>query len=111
MVAVTMRRLLRRLGYRLSAVLTIPFILAFMLLVGFTPSVCRAGVMCLVWLGGYLVSRRQDGLNSLGLAAMLLLAENPYTLQNAGFQLSFMATAGILLIAPRLMGPFSPIEP
>lgn len=111
MVAVTMRRLLRRLGYRLSAVLTIPFILVFMLLVGFTPSVCRAGVMCLVWLGGYLVSRRQDGLNSLGLAAMLLLAENPYTLQNAGFQLSFMATAGILLIAPRLMGSFTSIEP
>lgn len=108
LVAVSVRRLLRRLGvgYRLSAILTMPVILAFMLLVGFTPSVCRAGVMCLVWLCGYLVSRRPDGLNSLGLSAMLLLLENPYTLLNAGFQLSFMATAGILLIAPRLMRKF-----
>ncbi len=62
--------------------------------------------MCLIWLTGYLFCRRPDGLNSLGLAAMLVLLENPYTLLNAGFQLSFMATAGILLIAPRLMRRF-----
>ncbi len=110
LVAATIRRLLRPLGFRLSAVLTMPFVLAFMLLVGFTPSVCRAGVMCLVWLGSYLVSRRPDGLNSLGLSTVILLAVNPYTLYNAGFQLSFMATAGILLIAPRLMRRFPPME-
>ena len=108
LVAVTIRRLFRRVGvgFRLSAILTMPVILAFMLMVGFTPSVCRAGVMCLVWLSSYLVSRRPDGLNSLGLSALILLAVNPYTLLNAGFQLSFLATAGILLIAPRLMGDF-----
>ena len=106
LVAATVRRLLRRLGvgFRLSAILTMPAILVFMLLVGFSPSVCRAGVMCLVWLSSYLVSRRPDGLNSLGLSAMILLAANPYTLLNAGFQLSFLATAGILLIARRLLG-------
>ena len=108
LVAVSVRRLFRGLGlgFRLSAILTMPVIPVFMLLVGFTPSVCRAGVMCLVWLTGYLFCRRPDGLNSLGLAAMLVLLGNPYTLLNAGFQLSFMATAGILLIAPRLMRGF-----
>lgn len=108
LLALTVRRLLRGLGvgFRLSSVLTIPVVLAFMLLVGFTPSVCRAGVMCLVWLCSCLFSRRPDGLNSLGLSAMLLYLANPYTLYNAGFQLSFMATAGILLLAPRLMRGF-----
>ena len=111
LVAVTLRRLFRglRLGYRLSAILTAPVVLLFMWLVGFTPSVCRAGVMCLVWLSGFLVCRRPDGLNSLGLAAILVLLANPYTLYNAGFQLSFLATAGILLVAPRLMRHYPPM--
>lgn len=108
LVAVSVRRLFRGLGlgFRLCAILTMPVVLVFMLLVGFTPSVCRAGVMCLIWLSGYLFHRRSDGLNALGLAAALVLLENPYTLLNAGFQLSFMATAGILMIAPRLMRGF-----
>lgn len=112
LVAVTVRRLFRafRVGFRLSAILTAPVVFLFMWLVGFTPSVCRAGVMCLVWLGGFLFSRRPDGLNSLGLAVMVLLLANPYTLYNAGFQLSFLATAGILLIAPRLMRNYPPLE-
>lgn len=104
LLAVILRRLFRRLGasYRWSALLTMPVVLVFMWLVGFTPSVCRAGLMCLLWLGGYLLGRRSDGLNALGLAAALILSQNPYTLWEVGFQLSFLATAGVLLLYPRL---------
>lgn len=106
LVAVAVRSLLRRagLGIRWSAALTVPVVIAFVLLVGATPSVCRAAVMCLIWLVGQLLWRRSDGLNSLGLAAALLLLYNPYTLLSAGAQLSFFATAGVLWLTPRLCG-------
>lgn len=107
LVALAVWGLLRRagLGLRLSAALTIPVILLFAVLMGATPSVCRAAVMCLVWLAGFLLRRRSDGLNSLGLAAILILLYNPYTLLSAGAQLSFLATAGVLILTPRLCRP------
>ena len=91
-----------RLGRRGAAALTMPVVVLFMLLIGDTPSVVRAGVMCLVGLAGRLSRSRADGLNSLGLAAILLLLYNPYMLFAAGFQLSFLAAAGVLSLTPRL---------
>lgn len=83
---------------RLAAALTMAVVVFFMLLVGFTPSVVRAGVMCLVLLGGQLFTRRADGLNSMGLALLLLLANNPYCLLDVGLQLSFGAAGGVLCL-------------
>lgn len=104
MLAVTLRLLLRRLrvGYRLAAVLTVPLIWAFAGMVGNGPSVLRAACMCTVWLVGFMVYRRHNGLNAWGFAAAGLLLIDPYCLLDIGFQLSFAATAGVLLIAPRL---------
>lgn len=102
LVAVTIRRLLRRLGMRLSAVFTLLAVWGFALFVGASPSVLRAAMMATVWLAGSILFCRSDGLNSLGLAATILLAVNPYTIRNVGFQLSFAATAGVLLLVPRL---------
>lgn len=87
---------------RLAAVLTVVGVGLFMALVGFTPSVVRAGVMCLVMLGGQLFTRRADGLNSMGLALVLLLAVNPYCLLDAGLQLSFGAAGGVLCLTKPL---------
>lgn len=83
---------------RLAAALTMMTVVLFMALIGFTPSVVRAGVMCLVMLSGQLFTRRADGLNSMGLALMLLLAANPYCLLDAGLQLSFGAAGGVLCL-------------
>ncbi len=104
MLAVALRGLLRRVGvgYRLSAVMVLPIIWLFAGMVGGTSSVLRAAVMCSLWLMGFVVRRRYDGLNAWGLAAAVLLAADPYRLLNAGFQLSFAAAAGVLILAPRL---------
>ncbi len=87
---------------RLSAAVTMAVVVFFMALVGFTPSVVRAGVMCLVMLSGQLFTRRADGLNSMELALMLLLAANPYCLLDAGLQLSFGAAGGVLCLTKPL---------
>lgn len=96
--------LFARLGRRISAMLTMSAVLLFMWLIGDTPSVIRAGVMVLVLLTGRVLRQRADSLNSLGLAAVLLLSYNPYMLFSVGFQLSFAATVGVLTLSPRLAG-------
>ncbi len=84
---------------RIAAMLTMAAVVFFMALIGFTPSVVRAGVMCLVMLGGQLFIRRADGLNSMGISLILLLAVSPYCLLDAGLQLSFGAAGGVLCLA------------
>ena len=95
-----LRRL--RLSRRAAAAVAMPFVLLYMLLVGLSAPVLRAGVMCLVWLAGRLLFRRADGMNSLGLAAAMLLLGNPYMAVSPSFLLSFSATAGVLCLSPRL---------
>jgi competence protein ComEC len=76
-------------------------IAAYVLAVGPQPSVIRAGIAgslaSLAWLSG----RLQDAWHALLVAAIVLLAWNPYTFFDAGFQLSFTAVAAIFTVAPR----------
>lgn len=104
MVAGALRLLLRllRVKRRPASVVTMLAVIGFMLLVGFTPSVKRAGVMLLVLLAGDLFRREADGLNSLGLALLLIGMADPYMVWDVGLQLSAGTTAGILLLYPRM---------
>lgn len=109
MIVLAVRQLVRRTGMHLTCLITILAAWLFAWLVGFSPSVVRAAGMCTVWLAGCLLFCRSDGLNSLGLAALILLAGNPYTLWNVGFRLSFAATLGVLLLAPRLVSRYETV--
>ncbi|HEX4527604.1 MAG TPA: ComEC/Rec2 family competence protein, partial [Gaiellaceae bacterium] len=86
---------------------------AYVLAVGPQPSVIRAAVsgaaVSVAWLAG----RERDSWHVLLLAAVVLLAWNPYTLFDAGFQLSFAAVIAIFLAVGPLVGllegyPLSP---
>ena len=76
-------------------------IAAYVLAVGPQPSVIRAGVAgalaSLAWLSG----RQRDRWYALLVAAVVLLAWNPYNALDPGFQLSFAAVLSIFLVAPR----------
>lgn len=91
-----------RLSPRTSAVITMTVIGLFTWLVGMTPSVTRACVMCMVLLSGRLFRYQVDSLNSLGFALVILLAADANTVYDMGFWLSFMATAGILCLTPAI---------
>lgn len=67
---------------------------------GFTPSAVRAGIMCLVTFGGDLVFKKSDSLNSLGVAAGTMMLFNPYIISSISFQLSCVATAGVIIFSP-----------
>ena len=74
----------------------------YVLAVGWQPSVVRAGVAGVLASLAWLTSRPSDRWYFLLLGAALLLAWSPYSLLDAGFQLSFAAVAAIFLVVPRL---------
>ncbi|MFH0917335.1 MAG: ComEC/Rec2 family competence protein [bacterium] len=87
----------RGVGFLLAAaaaILMIPF-------VGASPPLVRAAVMIVVVLAGSWAGRRRDHWQVLALAAVVVLALNPFAVSDVGFQLSFAALAGMLA----LVGP------
>ena len=81
-------------------------IAAYTLLVGADPAVVRAAIMGGLTLFGRQMGRRQDGLNTLTIVAALMALFNPHVLWDAGFQLSFMATLGLVLFADPISQSF-----
>lgn len=79
-----------------------PALLLFAALAGFTPSVCRAGLMLGLMMLAFLIRREYDGLTELAFAALLILFQNPFTIQAVGFQLSVLSVMGIFLFASRI---------
>ncbi len=69
---------------------------------GFTASVVRALVLCLVSYAVKAIGIKNDLLETLGLAAILILLFNPIELFCVGFQLSFLACFGIAFLAKPL---------
>lgn len=67
------------------------------------PSVLRASVMASLVLAAFLFGRRNDPLHGLVFAFVALVVFDPFLLWSIGFQLSFAATLGILLITPRVL--------
>jgi competence protein ComEC len=86
----------RRVG-ELAALGTIG---AYVLAVGWQPSVVRAGVAGGLASLAWLASRPRDRWYFLLVGAAVLLAWNPYSLLEPGFQLSFSAVAAIFLLVP-----------
>ena len=75
---------------------------SYVLAVGWQPSVVRAGIAGALASLAWLAARPRDRWYFLLLGAAVLLAWNPYSLLDAGFQLSFAAVAAIFVVVPRL---------
>ncbi|MCG3175796.1 MAG: ComE operon protein 3 [Candidatus Omnitrophica bacterium] len=73
----------------------------YCLLVGWQAPLVRAAIMASVYLAAQWTGRRGDPLNSLGLAALIILAVNPWQVWDAGFQLSFVAVLALGVALPR----------
>ncbi len=92
----------RWVGRRRGLWLAAACIVFYTLLVGAQASVVRAAIMGLVVLGSQLTGREQHSLNTLSFTAALMALVNPLVLWDVGFQLSFMATLGLLVYAQPL---------
>jgi competence protein ComEC len=76
-------------------------ITCYLLAVGAQPSVVRAGIAGALGSVAWLAARTADRWHLLLVGAAALLAWNPYTLFDAGFQLSFAAVVAIFVLVPR----------
>jgi competence protein ComEC len=91
---------LSRVLAELAALLAVA---AYALAVGLHPSVVRAGIAAALGSLAWLAARQRDRWQALLVGAAVLLAWNPYSLLDAGFQLSFAAVASIFVVTPRVV--------
>ncbi|MDO5344050.1 MAG: ComEC/Rec2 family competence protein [Candidatus Saccharibacteria bacterium] len=101
------RRLFVRVSKYLSALSATAMILSFMALTGLSPSMSRAGLVAGLSLAAWYYGRTIHPLVLLPVAAAITLLVNPsYGWNDLGWQLSFAAFAGVMLLAPLLQRYF-----
>lgn len=102
-IAFLMGFLFLLIGRRPWAVaVSLPVLLLFAAMTGFTPSVTRAAVMQFFLLAAPLFGRESDGATSLLTALTLLLLLNPSACASVSLQLSFSSVAGIWFLSDRM---------
>ncbi|MBQ6000556.1 MAG: ComEC/Rec2 family competence protein [Clostridia bacterium] len=108
-IAAALLLLLSLFGFhkRQTAWVLMAVTLFLMALMGFTPSVSRAGVMLLMSCLATLLFRQADGLTSLAVAGFLICFGHPYLVESTGFLLGFFSVFGILLLAQPLTELFA----
>lgn len=89
-----------RLGYKLKVSLGIVTILLYLLMTGMGASIVRAATMLIFVLIGKLIDRDAHSISLLSFVALLMLLFNPLSLNDVGFQLSFIVTFGLLFTSP-----------
>jgi len=89
-----------RYGKTIKAILIIILIWYYSLLTGFSPAVCRAAVMISMIIIGKTYSRYINTLNILAISAFFLLLYDPFFILDVGFQLSYLAVAGLVILQP-----------
>lgn len=92
-----------RFNYRFTKVFTIIFLIFFIGVTDFTPSVQRASIMSILIMTSSLLYRNIDIYTNLAFSALIILFSNPYSILNIGFLLSYGGTIGIILFTKRLV--------
>ena len=84
------------LTIKIAAVLSLFPVVIYGLLSGMSPSTQRAVIMVTVFLMTFLFEREHDSINTLAIAAMIILVVHPPSLFSISFQLSFIAVLAII---------------
>lgn len=87
---------------RFSYLLCCVFILFFMFITGFTPSIMRSGIMFLIFILSKIFFKNYDALNSLGVALIIILLINPDSCLDIGLWMSFLSSASIITFSNKL---------
>lgn len=85
-----------RVPYRITLISGIFLVILYTLMTGLGASVVRAALMLTFVLVGKLFDRDAHSVSLLSFVALLMLLYNPAYLNDIGFQMSFLATLGIL---------------
>lgn len=111
MVLALVLALTRRFSKQLQFSFGVGALLLLVGLTGFEASVCRAALMGFGTLFALLLKREVKPLGLLLIAAIILLLVNPLWIWDLGFQLSFLATLGLIVTTPPLMAKLDWMPP
>ena len=89
-----------KIGSAIYPTALILFLWTYAFITGFSPSVQRATVMFTFVIVGNILRRPVNIYNSLSASALILMLHNPNVLFEVGFQLSYLAVFGIVLLQP-----------
>ncbi|WP_455170567.1 ComEC/Rec2 family competence protein, partial [Aegicerativicinus sediminis] len=96
---------LNRLGKKgtvIRSVIIILLLWGFAIISGLSPSVVRAVTMFSLLAFATLIKRNPNTINVISISALILLSFNARLFYDVGFQLSYLAVLGIVIIQPRL---------
>jgi ComEC/Rec2-related protein len=92
--------ILLRVPLTAREIIVVAILVFYVKLVGSRPSLVRALILTVVFVIALSLRRRHLSINALGVAGFFSLFFNPSWLFNLGFQLSYLATFGILALFP-----------
>lgn len=89
-----------KFGKIIKGTLLILILWSYAILTGLSPSVMRAATMFTFIVAAKMTNRNSSFFNTLAASALALLIYNPLLIMEVGFQLSYMAVIGIVIIQP-----------
>lgn len=90
----------------ISIILGIFVIILFIIMTGGAETSIRAGIMGIIMLFGRMTGRTYEAGRALLIVALMMIAYDLRVVSDISFQLSFLATAGVLFITPKIIGWF-----
>lgn len=97
------KKLKLRGGYKFAFIMIWPFI--YTAICAFPASMVRALIMMAVFLAADVCGKQKDGLNCLAMSAVIVMTLFPVDLFSIGFQMSFAAVLGLIMLNPTLEKP------
>ncbi len=94
---------LLKVNFRLKVLLGMMMVMIYTMMTGMGASILRATGMLMFVLIGKLIDRDAHSISLLSFVGLLMLIYNPMYINEVGFQLSFLVTFGILIMAPAVM--------
>ncbi len=89
-----------------SIIFGIVIIILFIIMTGASSTAIRAGIMATIMLLGRLTGRKYLAGRALVIAALLMIAYDPRVIADMSFQLSFIATGGVLFLTSKTLNWF-----
>lgn len=78
------------------------FILLFVVMIGWTPSILRAGIVSILSTPAWFVGRKFSAWRIVLIAMAITLLFDPTFVTNMGWQLSFASFGGVMVLAPKV---------
>ena len=101
-IILTILFLLKNLPYQMRYSLSGVILTAYCYGVGFTPSVMRAYIMGMIFLGAKIFYEEREMKKALIISFIISSFINPYAMRSISYQMSYLALIGILFLYPKI---------